>query len=213
MTVAAASHHVQRKREARREAILRAAIREFARNGYERTTMQDIAAALDMTSASLYYYYSSKDGLLFAALDSTLGRLIKALELAVRETPDDRTPGDPAAALKRLVFAHVTFELEDPTAGPLVNTHLYGPRYLVDMLDGAAQAELRQKQRAIYRLYRTCVDRLPGIAASDAALLTFDLLALAQYPVVWFRPGGMLGVEDVAARQADLAGRLLARDG
>ena len=205
MSRAAGQSHVQRKREARRGSILRAAIGEFARRGYERTTMQDIAAALDMTSASLYYYFKAKDEVLFAALDTVLGELILALDAALAAAD-----GDPADSVRRLIAAHVTFELEDPTVGPFVNTHLYGPPYLVEMIDAAGQAELRAKQRAIYQRYRRCVDQWPDAPRAERAMMTFDLLALAQYPVVWFRADGGLTVSQVAMRQADLAVRLLA---
>lgn len=202
-----ASSHVAKKRAAQRLRIMRAAIGEFAAKGYERTTMQDIANALEATSASLYYYFGSKEELLFVALDTVLSDLLAALNAAV-----ERAGAAPLVALRNLIAAHVTFELTDPTVGPLVNAHLYGPRYLVDMLNPEQQASLRRQQRAIYEVYRDVVRK--GVAArlfraQDTTLAVFDLLAIVQYPAVWFRAGGPLDIPAVAERQADIALRIV----
>ncbi|KAF0232104.1 MAG: transcriptional [Beijerinckiaceae bacterium] len=203
-----ASSHVKKKRAAQRLRIMRAAIGEFAAKGYERTTMQDIANALEATSASLYYYFGSKEELLFVALDTVLSDLLAALSAAV-----ERAGAAPLTAMRNLITAHVTFELADPTVGPLVNAHLYGPRYLVDMLSVGQQASLRRQQRAIYEVYRDVVRK--GVAtglfrAQDVTLAVFDLLAIVQYPAVWFRSGGPLDIPAVAERQADIALRIVA---
>ncbi len=44
--------------------ILSAAIGLFARHGYEKTTMRTIARKVGITSASIYYFFDSKEGLL-----------------------------------------------------------------------------------------------------------------------------------------------------
>lgn len=198
-----------RKRAMQRGRILHAAIREFAARGYERTTMQDIANALDMTGASVYYYFKTKDELLFAALNSVLLDLIEALNLALQNAKRGAK-----SRLRAMIEAHIAFELNDPTLGPLVNAHLYGPRYLVETLTALQRAKLRRHQRTIYELYRGVVQ--DGIdsgafAVVDPALATFDLLAIAQYPVVWFRPGGRLTIDMVRQRQSDIAVGLLSR--
>ncbi len=50
-------------REGIREEILTAAKRLFYENGYEKTTMRDIAKALDMHHTNIYYYFTSKKDL------------------------------------------------------------------------------------------------------------------------------------------------------
>jgi AcrR family transcriptional regulator len=47
----------------RRRAILDAAERRFARAGFHRTTMQDVAAEAGMSPGNLYRYFQSKDAL------------------------------------------------------------------------------------------------------------------------------------------------------
>lgn len=52
------------KRDRRRNEILDAAATVFAQKGYFAATMQDIAARLGLRSASLYYYFRSKEAAL-----------------------------------------------------------------------------------------------------------------------------------------------------
>ncbi len=57
-----------RRRRARVEAILKAAAVLFAREGYERTSLADVADKVDLTPKALYHYYPSKRDLLEAVL-------------------------------------------------------------------------------------------------------------------------------------------------
>jgi len=54
-----------RDRELKRDAVIRAAAREFNRKGYHNTSLDDIAAALEVTKPTVYYYVTSKEQLLF----------------------------------------------------------------------------------------------------------------------------------------------------
>jgi len=47
----------------RRKLVLDAAERSFARSGFHRTTMQDVAAEAGMSPGNLYRYFASKDAL------------------------------------------------------------------------------------------------------------------------------------------------------
>lgn len=201
------SAHVARKRVLARDRIVDAAIREFAARGYARTTMSDVAASLNMTSAALYYYFDAKDQLLFAALDHVLSTLLARLLKASADQPVDRV-----ARLKAIVIAQVTYELEVSEAAPLVNAHLYGPRYLVDALDPDKRRILRQRQRAIVDVYRDAIEagqHSDVFQIGDCEASALDILALAQYPAVWFRPGKGLTVADIAERQATSAIKLM----
>jgi len=51
----------------RREALLTAAIRLFNQHGYHAVSMEDIGAAVGITSASVYNHFTSKSDLLVGA--------------------------------------------------------------------------------------------------------------------------------------------------
>jgi AcrR family transcriptional regulator len=60
------------KTETRRKAIIEAATHVFLENGFEKTTMSDIATQLGGSKATLYGYFSTKEDLFLEAM-SALG--------------------------------------------------------------------------------------------------------------------------------------------
>ena len=60
---------------AKREAILEAAARVFASEGFDRASMAALAQDAGISKANIYHYYDSKDALLFDLLDSHLKEL------------------------------------------------------------------------------------------------------------------------------------------
>lgn len=59
----------------RRKLILDAAERSFARAGFHRTTMQDVAAEAGMSPGNLYRYFASKDALVAGLCERDRGNL------------------------------------------------------------------------------------------------------------------------------------------
>jgi AcrR family transcriptional regulator len=78
-----------------RERLLLAAADAFARRGYDGTRVADIATAAEVSSGALYAHFSSKAGLLVAAL-RTHGRRLLAEALAA-------DPGRPVTDLLLLI--------------------------------------------------------------------------------------------------------------
>src|SRR3990170_8026576 len=72
---------------ARREAILAAARKVFARKGFEGSTIVDIAREAGVASGTVYLYYASKLDL-FAALNAQLFQVINQALLAAGAPPD-----------------------------------------------------------------------------------------------------------------------------
>ncbi|MFD2357228.1 TetR/AcrR family transcriptional regulator [Nonomuraea ferruginea] len=66
------------RRAERREQILDAATRAFARAGYVATGLDDIAAEAELTRAMLYRHFDSKADLYWAVLDRACARLAEA---------------------------------------------------------------------------------------------------------------------------------------
>jgi len=73
-----------RDRELKRHAVIRAAAREFNRKGYHNTSLDAIAARLEVTKPTVYYYVTSKEQLLFACFVAGVEQ-IRAAFRAVRE--------------------------------------------------------------------------------------------------------------------------------
>src|SRR5947208_15452359 len=74
------SERVQRKNDARRLAILRAAARVFRRLGLPATGMREIAEEADLSPGHLYYYFRGQDEILLFCQERTLARLLAAVK-------------------------------------------------------------------------------------------------------------------------------------
>jgi len=80
-----------KKSDITRQRVLEVTSDLFRRNGYQATSMRDIAAALGMKSGSLYYYYDSKEALLAAILNDNIDATLAGLKQVVANLPADAT--------------------------------------------------------------------------------------------------------------------------
>ena len=67
--------------------VLRRAIELFNRQGYDATSMGDLARELGLTKSAIYHHVPSKEHLLSAALDEALEGLTAAIDAAVDAGP------------------------------------------------------------------------------------------------------------------------------
>jgi AcrR family transcriptional regulator len=74
-----AEGRVARKRTKRTNDILREASAELALRGYHGSSLDDIAERLDLTKASLYHYFDSKEALFAACLELVAEETLKRL--------------------------------------------------------------------------------------------------------------------------------------
>lgn len=64
-----------RKRADKRQQIIEAAARIIVQKGIEKTSLTDIAAEAGISKGSLYYYYASKDDLIFDITETHINRI------------------------------------------------------------------------------------------------------------------------------------------
>jgi AcrR family transcriptional regulator len=67
----------QRNRDVKREAVVRAAARAFNARGYHNTSIDEIAAALNVTKPTIYYYVANKEQLLLECILTGLDRVLE----------------------------------------------------------------------------------------------------------------------------------------
>ncbi len=92
----------------RRGEILDAAKRLFLTEGFERATIRKIAAAVGVSSATLYVYFPDKDAILRAIAETTFEALLVRLQEAERHS------GTELERLRAGLHAYVAFGLEYP---------------------------------------------------------------------------------------------------
>ena len=69
----------ERKRQQTRERLTRAAMALFLERGFEATTLDDIAAAADISRRSFFHYFESKEDVVFAWQEEITAALIAAV--------------------------------------------------------------------------------------------------------------------------------------
>jgi TetR/AcrR family fatty acid metabolism transcriptional regulator len=83
----------------KREAILRAAIRTFARHGFFNAQVADIARAAGVAAGTVYLYFENKDDLLVSIFDRTVAEAIEEGRQALESVTDPITRLDEIARL------------------------------------------------------------------------------------------------------------------
>ncbi len=78
----------QQRTEATRRALLEAAHRIFARDGFEASRIEDIAGATGHTRGAFYAHFSSKEDLFFALFEQEAGDRLRDLRSVLERCPD-----------------------------------------------------------------------------------------------------------------------------
>ena len=177
-----------RRRDARRDDILRAAGRIFRARGFADSGMRDIAEAADLSPANLYHYFRGKDEILFYCQDRAVDRMLGAVAEARRATASHE------ARLRQVLATHVR-TLLDEIDGASAHVHL-------DVLAAPLRARIVAKrdryERAVRRLVEDGV-RAGAFAAPDPALVTRAMLGAVNWTVTWFRHEGPQATDKLAA--------------
>jgi len=69
------AHHDARTRSDTRARIQQVALELFAEQGYEKTSLREIAERLDVTKAALYYHFKSKEDIVRSLVEDYFGQL------------------------------------------------------------------------------------------------------------------------------------------
>src|ERR1700722_13115888 len=78
----------QQRTEATRRALLDAARRIFARDGFEAARIEDIAGATGHTRGAFYAHFSSKEDLFFALFEQEAGDRLRGLRAVMERCPN-----------------------------------------------------------------------------------------------------------------------------
>lgn len=156
------------------ESILRAAARIFAEKGYHQASIRDIARATGVSLSGLYYYFNSKEELLFLIQDHAFGTLLNNLErlLQGEEQPHRR--------LRLLMENHLRYFIAN-TAEMKVLSHE------AEALTGDFRRRVNAKKR---RLTEIALDILREIRPGgdvDLRVATFAMFGMMNWLYNWHR--------------------------
>lgn len=170
------------------EEVSRVACRIFRERGYHATSMRTIASALGWQPAALYYYYPSKEDLLFSIMDSAVDALTERVLCAV----DASAP--PPERLRSAIGAHITAVADhlDELSVFLNEIKALGPDH---------RRRIQAKRDRYEFLFRDILDegvRTGKLAPVDPRLAGFLILAACNWLYSWYHPEGELTPDEIA---------------
>ncbi|HEX5194435.1 MAG TPA: TetR/AcrR family transcriptional regulator [Solirubrobacteraceae bacterium] len=170
--------------ERRQDELVRLAAREFARRGYDQTTMQDLAASMGLATGALYHYFGSKEELLAAICDQLMEPLLaSARELMAAGGDGDRRLRD----LVRLWVAHVVAHRDHMLV-------FQQERHVIE--SGERWRAARAARKAFERIVAEALDGAHPRLQPPLPLLA--LLGMVNHTAQWYRPRGALSPEQIA---------------
>lgn len=157
----AARHHLQMSKtgkmdtNTRQRDITNAALTLASQKPPAEVTTADVARAVGITQGAVYRHFSSKEAIWLAVMDQVHVDLMKRLQSAV-----DDTPNDPASALRRMFLAHVDFVMAHPGV----------PRVLFQELQSPDDTPLKERARLLMSAYRQLLLKVLGEAREQGIL-------------------------------------------
>jgi TetR/AcrR family transcriptional regulator len=178
----------------KRRAILDRSAELFSEYGYDRASMNKIAAACGVSKANLYHYYKDKDELLFDVIRFHLEELLQVVEAA------DQPDLAPEARLRELVAALLEAYRD---ADAQHSVQISSMRLLSD----ERQLALKDMERELVRAFSSAVSGVAPQLAGTTMLkpVTMSLFGMVNWHYLWFRSQGPF----TRADYADLVTRLI----
>ena len=176
----------------RSEEIYRKAAEIITRKGFDATSMNDIAQAVDLTKAGLYYYIDGKKELLYSIIKYAMD----LVETTVVEPA--RLIADPEERLRTILLSH---------AGAAKNVReLTILAEEVDALAPEHRDEIIARKRAYLDFVRDTLrelEREDKLRDLDITIAALNVFATVLGMVRWYRPDGALAPDEIAVQTAE----------
>lgn len=162
----------------RLQLILKASAKIFAEKGFHRTSIRDIARATGMSLAGLYYYFRTKEELLFLIQEQCFLTLLLRWEKTADQQEDVRT------RIRRFAENHLGFFLQNMCEMKVMSHE-----------DGSLTGEYQEKVRLLKRRYVKILLNLTselhsreGYKGINLRLATFSLFGMMNWIYTWYQP-------------------------
>ena len=177
----------------REQEIIAAAAKVFNEKGYHAATTRDIAAEVGIQQATLYYYISSKEELLYLVVREPIVRLYSQVEEIVKAKMPTRT------RIERAMHAHLAaFD----ASYPHMFVYVQELPHLIDTL----QDKIRESPSRYQHLWEEILQQ--GIAGGelradlDVTTTVLMIMGMCNWLHRWYRKGGRLDIETLAQQYA-----------
>lgn len=158
---------LEKKQADKRQHIIEAASSVIVEKGIEKTSLTDIAKAAGMSKGSLYYYYATKDDLIFDITETHINRISDNLFEIIENNRDNASWED----VLKILYERI---LQAETRGRL---HLY---LIQQSLNGNAELadRFRKKYREWNRLIKEGFEQIEPAESGHTVLSSLVIAAL-----------------------------------
>ncbi|WP_329458061.1 TetR family transcriptional regulator [Streptomyces sp. NBC_01497] len=183
-----------RKKQRTRDDLMRVALELFTSQGYEATTVDEIADAVEVSQRTFFRYFASKEDVAFGIVSLVEGQFVEQLRLR----PADE---DPVLAMRRAVSAG--WESASGTIEDIASVELVMKAYqMIESTPALLSAHMRRGSETEEEIVRIIaerealdVERDPRPRAAVAAVC--GVLRMAGR--VWGTPGHETSIESLLA--------------
>ena len=174
-----------------RAKLLSVSARLFAQNGFEATSMRDIAKRAGMLAGSMYYHFPSKNDLIAAVYEAGVAEIGAAVDEALEKARG------PWPRLEAACAAHLDSLLADSAHAAVMTADL-------GQLDSRLKRRLVTLRDGYEKRFVELIEALPLPAGTDRSLLRLQLLGALNWTRTWYRPGARSPAEIARAMVAAL---------
>jgi AcrR family transcriptional regulator len=164
--------------EARRQAIVEAAMGVFAQHGFDAATTDDIARAAGLSKGGLYWHFKSKDDILAALLQQFFNQELAALEQLARAS------GSAGARLRQLGEQAANAILQMEPVLPVV-LEFYALAARQEQVRAQIQGYYQRYQRRLVDLLQQGYDAGEFRSCTAEQVATFLIAQLEGLALMW----------------------------
>jgi AcrR family transcriptional regulator len=182
------------KKDERFEQILKHAARVFYEKGYDRASIRDIAKQAEMSLAGLYYYFRSKEELLYLVQKQVFSFLLHE----VKEKTE--SVSDPLERLRAFINNHLSYFVEN-----IVEMKVLSHEY--ECLKGDYHEEIAELRRQYFQVAEDIVTEIARARATtevDTRIAVLSLFGMMNWLYTWYRPSSDGGPDGVAEQMTTL---------
>jgi AcrR family transcriptional regulator len=173
--------------------ILTHATEVFCEKGYEGASMRDLSRASGMSLAGLYYYFESKERLLFLIQKHTFTTIVQRLKARLQGV------NDPEQQVRILILNHLEYFLANQAAMKVL-THE------AEALKNGFASEVASIKREYYRI---CVGLLDDLKNDrdlqfSTRIAVLSLFGMMNWIYTWHNPRVDADAEQLAGEMSDI---------
>jgi AcrR family transcriptional regulator len=173
--------------------ILAHATAVFYAKGYEGASMRDLARSSGMSLSGLYYYFESKDKLLYLIQKHTFSTIVERLRGRLDEVTD------PEQRIRLFIFNHLEYFLANQKAMKVLS-------HEAEVLKNGFGAEIATIKREYYRICIGLLDdfKLAKGLEFSSRMAVLSLFGMMNWIYTWYNPRFDADAEELSRGMGDI---------